>query len=90
MPTTVFSPKELSAIMALAVFPKGRAIASQVETETGLSALTISQIFHNNETYVQTVGTINKTVRGHTVNLYGLTNEGWGLVQRRKRICMEK
>ena len=80
-----FSVRELTALTALAD-AGGEAVARQLESKTGLSALAIGQIFRHNETYVKIVGRISQytTEYGHMVNLYALTNEGWSIIIRKR------
>ena len=77
--------KELSAITGLADLG-GTAIANQVESQTGLPARVIGQIFHHNETYVKNLGTIhlNRKGQGRGVMVYQLTNEGWYLILKKR------
>jgi hypothetical protein len=81
----IFNVKELAAINALAALG-GQAIASQVGSKTGLSARIVGQTFRHNEIYVRTLGMVAQKGRnhGHEVKLYGLTNEGWALVRRKR------
>jgi len=85
MAQTSFSVRELVAIGALAEFGKP-AVARQIASKTGLTALAVGQIFRHNETYVKIVGTIKQstTAYGHMVHLYALTNEGWALIRRQR------
>ena len=80
-----FSVRELVAIGALAEFGKS-AVARQIVSKTGLTALAVGQIFRHNETYVKIVGTIKQstTAYGHMVNLYALTNEGWTMILQKR------